>query len=91
MEGSYRLDEPLEVLRKWDYNTSKESVAMTLAHYYGTLVYERMNRKKGFSFMELMYDWVNIQGDYVGQLSLFQEAVETLQKDFGTWKMPWGE
>src|SRR5690606_24445387 len=27
IEGPYRLDEPLEVLRKWDYTTSKESVA----------------------------------------------------------------
>ncbi|MBA4744952.1 MAG: acylase [Muricauda sp.] len=85
------LEEAIEVLRNWDYTTSKESIAMTLAHYYGTLVYERMERKEGLSSMELIYDWVNVQGDYVGQLGLFQEAVETLQKDFGTWKMPWGE
>ncbi len=30
------LSAPIEVLRAWDFTTSEESVAMTLAHYYGT-------------------------------------------------------
>ncbi|NNC46160.1 MAG: acylase, partial [Winogradskyella sp.] len=30
-----RLKDPVEELRKWDFKTSKSSVAMTLAHYYG--------------------------------------------------------
>jgi len=90
ISGDSKLKEPLETLRKWDFKTSKESIAMTLAHYYGSLVYERMSKPDGLSFMQLMDKWA-LSGDYVGVLQLFQEAVETLDGDFGTWKVPWGE
>ena len=30
------LKDAISVLRQWDFKTSKESVAMTLAHFYGT-------------------------------------------------------
>tara|TARA_B100001146_G_scaffold223658_1_gene238907 strand:+ start:129 stop:2297 length:2169 start_codon:yes stop_codon:yes gene_type:complete len=85
-----RLEGPIDELRKWDYTTSKESVAMTLAHFYGILVYERMHRPEGMSYLELMDHWAQT-GDYVGQLQLLLETVERLEKDFGTWQMPWGE
>ncbi|WP_373397812.1 penicillin acylase family protein [Algoriphagus halophilus] len=29
------LTEPMKVLEDWDYRTSKESVAMSLAHFFG--------------------------------------------------------
>jgi len=34
------LQEAIDVLADWDYKTSKESVAMTLAHFYGTKYYQ---------------------------------------------------
>ncbi|MFD0798898.1 acylase [Maribacter chungangensis] len=86
-----KLREPIEVLRKWDFRTSKESVAMTLGHYYGSLVYERISRPIGMSSMELLEYWSSTGGDYVGKLQLFLEAVEVLENDFGTWNIPWGE
>ncbi|AYN69377.1 acylase [Euzebyella marina] len=85
-----QLEGPIDELRKWDYTTSKESVAMTLAHFYGILVYERMHRPEGMSYMELMDHWAQT-GDDVGQLQILLETVERLEKDFGTWQMPWGE
>lgn len=85
-----RISQPIELLRNWDFTTSKESIPMTLAHYYGTLVYQQMFKPEGLSFMELLDYWVN-NGDYIGKLQLFLEAVGTLKNDFGTWKTPWGE
>ena len=35
-EKEVALSAPIEILRNWDFAVSKESVAMTLAHYYGT-------------------------------------------------------
>ncbi|MBU2948651.1 acylase [Zobellia uliginosa] len=85
-----RLKEPLFLLRDWNFTTSEKSIPMTLAHYYGELVYRRMSRPEGLSSKELLYHWVE-NGDYVGKLQLFKEAIGKLEADFGTWKIPWGE
>ncbi|TAI47969.1 acylase [Flagellimonas allohymeniacidonis] len=87
---SSELREPIEVLRNWDYRTSKSSVAMTLAHYYGTLCYQKAARPEGLYAMQLVKYWGSDSPDSE-KLQLFKEVVEGLTEDFGTWKMPWGE
>jgi len=53
-----KLGAPIEVLRQWDYRTSKNSVAMTLAHYYGTLYGRTGDRPEGVkSDMDL---WMSV-------------------------------
>ncbi|MDO6515735.1 acylase [Zobellia uliginosa] len=84
------LKEPIEVLRGWDYRTSKASVAMTLAHFYGTISYQKAKRPEGLSSMELIEFWGSDSPD-TEKLSLFEEAVGNLETDFGSWKIPWGE
>ncbi|KAA2219624.1 acylase [Maribacter flavus] len=83
-----KLQEPIEILEEWDYKTSKESVAMTLAHYYGTAMGQRANYPQGLSDMERMIYF----GEHTDEgLRIFEEVVDQLISDFGTWKMPWGE
>ncbi|MAO18445.1 MAG: acylase [Muricauda sp.] len=84
------LQEPIEVLREWDFTTSKESIAMTLAHYYGTLCYSKAERPEGMYSMQWVEYW---GGDWpdAQKLDMFQETLTKLQNDFGTWKKPWGE
>ncbi|RIV70652.1 acylase [Flagellimonas aequoris] len=84
------LKEPIETLRQWDFTTSKESVAMTLAHYYGTLCYAKAERPEGMYSMQWVEYWGSDWPDEQ-KLNLFKEAVEKLNSDFGTWQMPWGE
>ena len=84
------LQEPIEVLQEWDFTTSKESIAMTLAHYYGTLCYSKAERPEGMYSMEWVEYWGSEWPD-AQKLDMFQEALSILEKDFGTWKMPWGE
>ncbi|MAU17409.1 MAG: acylase [Muricauda sp.] len=84
------LKEAIEVLRNWDFTTSKESIAMTLAHYYGTLCYSKAERPEGMYPMQ----WVEYWGDGWDdqkKLSFLKETLDILESDFGTWKMPWGE
>ncbi len=84
------LEEAIDVLRNWDYTTSEESIAMTLAHYYGTLCYSKAERPEGMYSMQ----WVEYWGDAWDnqkKLSFLKETMERLESDFGTWKMPWGE
>ncbi len=84
------LKEPIEVLRNWDFRTSKTSVGMTLSHYYGTLCYQRAERLKGLYAMQLVQYWGSESSDEE-KLKLFQETVERLNNDFGNWNTPWGE
>ena len=84
------LEEPIETLLDWDFRTSKESIAMTLAHYYGTKCYEKAKRPGGLYAMQLVEYWGNESPDSE-KLELFTEVVHNLNEDFGTWKMPWGE
>ncbi|MBW8242214.1 acylase [Muricauda oceani] len=84
------LQESIEVLREWDFTTSKESIAMTLAHYYGTLCYAKAERPEGMYSMQWVQYWGSDWPD-AQKLDMFQETLTKLQKDFGTWKMPWGE
>ena len=85
-----KLKEPIEALRNWDFKTSKESMAMTLAHYYGTQCYRQAERPRGMYSMQLVEYWGGKSPD-MEKLALFQEAVNQLITDFGTWEMPWGE
>ena len=84
------LGAPIEVLRNWDFKTSKESVAMTLAHYYGTLCYQKAERPEGLYPMQWVQYWGNGLADDE-KLQLFKEVVAQLEADFGRWNIPWGE
>ena len=84
------LKEAIEVFRNWDYRTSKESVAMTLAHFYGNLSYQKAVRPIGLNSMELVEYWGS-DSPGTEKLAVFEETIKILNDDFGTWKMPWGE
>ncbi len=84
------LNEAIEVFRNWDYRTSKESVAMTLAHFYGNLSYQKAVRPIGLNSMELVEYWGS-DSPGTEKLAVFEETIKILNDDFGTWKMPWGE
>jgi acyl-homoserine lactone acylase PvdQ len=84
------LKPAINELRAWDLSVNKASIAMTLAHYYGTLYVQKGPRPDGMSPM----DRINFFGTgtpYEERLQLFSEAINKLTEDFGTWEMPWGE
>ena len=82
--------EAIDTLRSWDFRTSKNSVAMSLAHYYGTM-YSRMGeRPEVRSDMELM-TYFGTASPLEERLQVFEVVFNTLESDFGTWKTPWGE
>jgi acyl-homoserine lactone acylase PvdQ len=84
------LAEPIAVLRAWDLATAVDSVAMTLAHFYGTNCIAAGSAPADLSRMER----VNFYGSAslpAERLAIFAETVTLLEQDFGTWKMPWGE
>ncbi|MEO0571437.1 MAG: acylase [Bacteroidota bacterium] len=84
------LEKPIETLLNWDFKTSRESVAMTLAHYYGTRCYQKAKRPEGLYSMQLVEYWGNASPDDE-KLKLFSEVIDQLHNDFGTWELPWGD
>lgn len=84
------LSLPIEELRNWDFKTSKESVAMTLAHYYGTMYGRNGKRPRKMSDMEAMIYFGSVS-PMAERLSVFRAVIKKLESDFGTWNIPWGE
>jgi acyl-homoserine-lactone acylase len=87
------LEEAIDVLRNWDYTTSEESIAMTLAHYYGTIFWtaaltgKMKSRPTQLELFNNNEKWMSSER----RVELFKQVLDNLESDFGTWKMPWGE
>jgi acyl-homoserine lactone acylase PvdQ len=84
------LAEPIDVLRGWDYHVSADSIAMSLAHFYGTLYQEKGANPEDLRGLDLVA-YQGHRSPAEERLRLFSETVKKLDEDFGTWKTPWGE
>lgn len=83
------LAEPINQLRTWNYRVSVDSVAMSLAHYYGMQYLADGIRPEGKSAMQIIEYFGN--GSLRSErLKIFEQAVEKLSIDFGQWNTPWG-
>ena len=85
-----KLQEAIAELANWDFKTSKASVAMTLAHFYGTQYYAEGDYPDGLIPMERVKYWGSIAPN-TEKLRIFEGVIDQLTADFGTWKIPWGE
>ena len=84
------LVDPVETLRAWDLKSAADSVALTLAHFYGLNSIAQGTAPEGLSKM----DTVNFlgTGSPPGErLAIFAATVRMLEADFGAWDIPWGE
>ncbi len=80
----------VDVLRDWDFATSAESVAMTLAHFYGMRCLQDGEAPSGLSFMDRV-NYFGTDAPMNERLALFQQTLDQLTADFGSWDQPWGE
>jgi len=87
-----QLQAPIEALRKWDFRVSKESIAMSLAHFYGTMCYQEGQSPAAFNrrAMERL-NYFGTDAPFNERLDLFRKAVDRMQELYGTWKVRWGE
>jgi acyl-homoserine lactone acylase PvdQ len=86
------LREAVDTLRKWDYRTSMESVAMSVAHYYGS----EYARDFGSPDRLIPFNQNNLGiqvrlPENAELVETFARALGKLNEDFGSWKTPWGE
>jgi acyl-homoserine lactone acylase PvdQ len=84
------LAKAIELLRGWDHRTSKDAVAMTLAHFYGTNYGREGVRPYAMNDMEAM-TYFGSASPFKERIAIFQMTIKQLENDFGNWEMPWGE
>jgi acyl-homoserine lactone acylase PvdQ len=81
--------EAMEILRNWDFTTSIESVAMTLAHYYGTFYNRVGEAPEGVNGIDRI-NYFGTDSPSEERLSIFSKAFNQLIDDFGRWDVAWG-
>jgi acyl-homoserine-lactone acylase len=89
--SAHGLAEPIAALREWDYRWSAASVPTSLAVAWGD---ELMGRVRGRvpPYPEMaVYDYMADSTTAAERLDALRSAVERLDRDFGTWRTPWGE
>ncbi len=85
-----QLAEAVDALRGWDFRVTTDSVAMTLAHFYGTRYRSEGEAPDGLSRMEQI-NYYGTDSSHDERLRMFAATVEMLDEDFGSWNTPWGE
>jgi acyl-homoserine lactone acylase PvdQ len=89
-ERDWVLAGPIELLRQWNLETGADSVAMSLAHFYGMNYLERDVTPEGLSEMERI-DYLGTETKAAERLEVFAATIAMLSDDFGDWRIPWGE
>jgi acyl-homoserine lactone acylase PvdQ len=84
------LKEPVDILRTWDFAVSKESVGMSLAHFYGQSFLRDPMIPSDLSDMEKVI-YFSSKSTVTERLNAFENAITKLNEDFGSWNTPWGE
>ncbi|SMC00588.1 peptidase S45 penicillin amidase [Hymenobacter roseosalivarius DSM 11622] len=92
--SSKAVPEAIEVLRTWDKKYSKTSVAQTLAIYWAERIQKLARtralpdqRLDNLTFTALVIEKTTPQE----KVTALAETLDELTRNFGTWKMPWGE
>ncbi|MEM7296813.1 MAG: acylase [Bacteroidota bacterium] len=89
-DGDNIPTQAINLLRDWDLRSSEESVAMTLAHFYGMNLYRDIDIPEGLKGMD-RFHYFGTELPARDRINIFQKTIEMLISDFGTWETPWGE
>jgi len=84
-----RYAEAIGVLSQWDHKVSADSIAMSLAHFYGMEMLRSDYRKQGATRLETYMHFFE-NGTPQEQVAFLDAAITKMNADFGTWKTPWG-
>jgi len=85
-----RVAEQIALLRPWDYRWSVSSVPTTLACYWGDELGRRVHANADGEDMSI-YEYMAKKTTAHEKLDALAVASDSLAKNFGTWKTPWGD
>ncbi len=85
-----KLAGPVALLRTWDYRWGIASMPTSLAVFWGDILWDKastLDTAEGLSVYDLMAE----KAGPAMRLAALSEAADRLEKDFGSWGVPWGE
>ena len=88
----FEFIEPFRVVKKWDLRWSVSSVPTTLAIYWAQKLRQNVSaripaKSDQLSVINFLADQTTDQE----KIDAFKETLDDLRKDFGTWKVAWGD
>ena len=84
------IREAIHILRTWDYTTGVDSKAMSLAHFYGLMLYKHGVAPEKFTGME-KFNYFGTDLPPGDRLRIFKLAIQEMKKRYTKWIIPWGE
>ena len=84
------LAEQINELREWDYRWSANSVATSLAVFWGEDLWHRVTADAQKAHTSI-YEYMRTKATARQRLDSLAAASARLTADFGTWNTPWGE
>lgn len=88
------LEQPVEILKRWDRTSATTSVATTLAIEWATRLATKMPPSKTdreATNAIANFNWLAAHVSSREKLEMLQQTVTDLQQRFGTWRMAWGD
>jgi acyl-homoserine-lactone acylase len=85
-----RLADPIDRLRGWDYRWGVDSVPTTLAVFWAEQLLES-TASAARPGRNQFPEWAAANVGEAEKLAAFASAVERLEREFGSWRTPWGE
>jgi acyl-homoserine-lactone acylase len=85
-----RLAPEIDTLRKWDFRWANDSVATSLAVFWGEEI-RRTGMRLNHDRSLLVEDFIATRVPAADLLAALDAAVTRLNSDFGTWQTPWGQ
>ena len=82
--------EYVDLLRSWDYTYSLDSTATSLAVYWAQNLMDEVQEEATAANINI-YEFMAHNATNSQRLGALRRAAETLQEDFGSWQVPWGE
>lgn len=87
------LTGPINELATWNFKRDSLSVATTLAIFYGENIMETARSKSGYGAKSMLKleEYVLNHLNVTDKKAAFENAINQLTKQFGSWKISWGE
>lgn len=84
-----KLGKQIVVLRNWDYRWGMNSIATSLAIFWGRQLYRQMAEREDVGRMPAT-DYVAKAAEPEQLLQALLKASNNIAADFGSWQTPWG-
>ncbi len=89
-----QVEDAIKILQSWDYYSSENSVATTIAVEWGNIMIQKipqLKEEENESDQIELFKLLAKKTPVKEQLKILVSALRKLQSKYGTWKIAWGE